>query len=135
MMVLRTFNVKEEKLYKEYKKIMARNNLTVGQDLNQHIAETVKNHSTGNDQFMITQWLDKNDMKAVPAFFSDNQKWKEYANKLTKREFNDLEKKALEIKFVIDQSYTDMQDTRSGKSYATEEQLEEVREQVAKACV
>ena len=134
MMVLRTFNVKEEKLYKEYKKIMARNNLTVGQDLNQHIAETVKNHSTGNDQFMITQWLDKNDMKAVPAFFSDNQKWKEYANKLTKREFNDLEKKANEIGYVIDQSYKDMQDTRSGKSYATEKELEEVREQVAKAC-
>ena len=82
MMVLRTFNVKEEKLYKEYKKIMARNNLTVGQDLNQHIAETVKNHSTGNDQFMITQWLNESDMKAVPAFFSDNKKWKEYANKL-----------------------------------------------------
>ena len=134
MMVLRTFNVKEEKLYKEYKKIMARNNLTVGQDLNQHITETVKNHSTGNDQFMITQWLDKNDMKAVPAFFSDNQKWKEYANKLTKREFNDLEKKVREIGYVIDQSYKDMQDVRSGKSYATEKELEEVREQVRKAC-
>ena len=113
---------------------MARNNLTVGQDLNQHIAETVKNHTTGNDQFMITQWLNESDMKAVPAFFSDNKKWKEYANKLTKREFNDLEKKAMEIKFVIDQSYTDMEATRSGKSYATEEELEEVREQVAKVC-
>ena len=133
-MVLRSFNVNEIKLYKEYKKIMARNNVTVGQDLNQHIAETVKNHSTGNDQFLIDQWIDEKDMKAVPAFFSDNQKWKEYANKLTKREFNDLEKKANEIGYVIDQSYKDMQDTRSGKSYATEKELEEVREQVAKAC-
>ena len=134
-MVLRTFNVKEEELYKEYKKIMARNGTSVTKDLNGHITETVKNHSTGNDQFMITQWLDKNDMKAVPAFFSDNQKWKEYANKLNKREFNDLEKKVREIGYVIDQSYKDMQDVRSGKSYATEEELEEVREQVAKACV
>ena len=113
---------------------MARNNVTVGQDLNQHIAETVKNHTTGNDQFLIDQWIDEKDMKAVPAFFSDNQKWKEYANKLTKREFNDLEKKANEIGYVIEQSYTDMHDKRSGKSYATEEELEEVREQVAKAC-
>ena len=134
MMVLRTFNVINEEVYKEFKKIMARNNVTVGQDLNQHIAETVKNHSTGNDQFLIDQWIDEKDMKAVPAFFSDNQKWKEYANKLTKREFNDLEKKAMEIKFVIDQSYKDMEDKRSGKSYATEKELEEVREQVAKAC-
>ena len=113
---------------------MARNNVTVGQDLNQHIAETVKNHTTGNDQFLIDQWIDEKDMKAVPAFFSDNQKWKEYANKLTKREFNDLEKKSNEIGYVIDQSYKDMEDTRSGKSYATEKELEEVREQVAKAC-
>ena len=134
MMVLRTFNVNEVKLYKEYKKIMARNNVTVGQDLNQHIAETVKNHTTGNDQFLIDQWIDEKDMKAVPAFFSDNQKWKEYANKLTKREFNDLEKKSNEIGYVIDQSYRDMYDIRSGKSYATEKELEEVREQVAKAC-
>ena len=134
MMVLRTFNVKEEKLYKEYKKIMARNNLTVGQDLNQHIAETVKNHTTGNDQFLIDQWIDEKDMKAVPAFFSDNKKWNEHADKLTKREFNDLEKKAMEIKYVIDQSYKDMQDKRSGKRYATEKELEQVREQVAKVC-
>jgi len=117
MMVLRTFNVNEEKLYKEYKKIMARNGTSVTKDLNGHIAKTVKNHTTGNDQFLIDQWVDEKDMKAVPAFFSDNQKWKEYANKLTKREFNDLEKKAMEIKWVIEQSYEDMYDTRKGERY------------------
>jgi len=102
--------------------------------LNQHIAETVKNHTTGNDQFLIDQWIDEKDMKAVPAFFSDNKKWKEHADKLTKREFNDLEKKAMEIKFVIDQSYKDMQDNRSGIRYASDKELEEVRNQVAEAC-
>ena len=116
MMVLRTFNAIEE-AYIEYKRIMTRNGITVGQDLNGHIAETVKNHSTGNDQFLIDQWVDESDMKAVPAFFSDNQKWKEYADKLTKHEFNDLEKKAMEITAVIEQSYKDMEDTRKGVRY------------------
>ena len=117
MMVLRTFNVNEEKLYKEYKKIMARNNVTVGQDLNQHIAETVKNHTTGNDQFLISQWIDEKDMKAVPAFFSDNKIWKEYADKLTKHEFYELEKKAMELDFVIKDSYKEMEDVRKGVRY------------------
>ena len=65
--------------------------------------------------------------------FSNNETWKEHANKLDKREFNDLEKKVMEIKFVIDQSYTDMQDKRQGEKYATDEELEEVRKQTEMA--
>ena len=117
MMVLRTFNVINEEVYKEFKKIMARNNLTVGQDLNQHIAETVKNHAEGNNQFPITQWIDNKDMKAVPAFFSDNRKWKEYADKLTKHEFYELEKKAMELDIIVKDSFKEMDDVRDGIRY------------------
>ena len=116
-MVLRTFNVNEEELYKEYKKIMARNGVSVTKDLNQHIAKTVKNHRTGNDQFLIDQWIDEKDMKAVPAFFSDNQKWKEYADKLTKHEFYELEKKSMELDFIVKDSFKEMEDVREGIRY------------------
>ena len=109
--------IKNKDLWRQYVAICKRNNRTVTEDLEAFIADTVKNHETGNDQFKIDQWVDNYDMKAVPALFSDNKIWKEYANKLTKREFNDLEKKVMEITSVIEQSYKDMEDTRKGVRY------------------
>jgi len=132
-MVLRTFEVEQEELYNECKKILMKNGITIKQFLNEKIKEYVKHHLTGNEQFQLTQWLDNADLKATPALFSNNETWKEHANKLDKREFNDLEKKVMEIKFVIDQSYTDMQDKRQGEKYATDEELEEVRKQTEMA--
>ena len=117
-MVLRTFEVEQEELYNECKKILMKNGITIKQFLNEKIKEYVKHHLTGNEQFQITQWLDNADLKATPALFSDNKIWKEHANKLDKHEFYLLEKKAMELKWVVEQSYDDMHDTRSGERYA-----------------
>ena len=78
---VKTFAVRDISVYEEYKKICQRNNVKISDDLYHYMLDVVKNHTTGNDQFKIDQWVDNFDMRAVPAFHSDSQTWKNYVEK------------------------------------------------------
>ena len=78
---VKTFAVRDISVYEEYKKICERNNIKMADDLYHYMLDVVKNHTTGNDQFKIDQWVDNFDMRAVPAFHSDSKTWKEYVEK------------------------------------------------------
>ena len=85
--------IKNKDLWRKYVAICKRNNRTVTDDLEAFIAETVKNHETGNDQFKITQWVDNFDMKAVPAFNSKQETWKNYVENTSTQNFDEIKLK------------------------------------------
>ena len=63
----------------------------MSEEIEAHIHEVVRNHSTGNAQFKIDQWVDHFDMRAVPAFNSNikgNESWTNYLKGTT---FENLE--------------------------------------------
>ena len=92
---IKTFAVRSEEVYQEYASICKRNGRKIADDLDSYMRDVIKNHSTGNDQFKITQWLDE-DIKAVPAFYSGHETWLKYHRKIDDKAFEDLSKQ-LEI--------------------------------------
>ena len=89
--------IKNKDLWRKYVAICKRNNRTVTEDLEAFIADTVKNHETGNDQFKIDQWVDNYDMKAVPAFNSKNETWKNYVENTSLQNFNEIKLKYVQL--------------------------------------
>ena len=85
--------IKNKDLWRKYVAICKRNNRTVSEDMEAFISETVKNHETGNEQFKIDQWVDNFDMKAVPAFNSKDETWKNYAENTSTQNFDELKLK------------------------------------------
>ena len=92
---VKTFAVRSEEVYQEYASICKRNGRKIADDLDSYMRDVIKNHSTGNDQFKITQWVNE-DIKAVPAFFSGHEIWLKYHRKIDDKSFEDLSKQ-LEI--------------------------------------
>ena len=88
---IKTFAVRSEEVYQEYASICKRNGRKIADDLDSYMRDVIKNHSTGNDQFKITQWLDE-DIKAVPAFYSGHDTWLTYLRKIDDKAYEDLSK-------------------------------------------
>ena len=88
---VKTFAVRNEKVYHEYIAICKRNGRTIADDLDAYMKDVIKNHETGNDQFKIDQWVNE-DIKAVPAFFSKAQTWLKYHEKIGDTDFEELSK-------------------------------------------
>ena len=95
--------IKNKDLWQKYVAICKRNNRTVTEDLEAFIADTVKNHETGNDQFKIDQWVDNFDMKAVPAFNSKNETWKNYVENTSLQNFNEIKSKHEQLGGIFSQ--------------------------------
>jgi len=98
--------IKNKDLWRQYVAICKRNNRTVTEDLEAFIADTVKNHETGNDQFKIDQWVDNYDMKAVPAFNSKNETWKNYVENTSLQNFNEIKLKHEQLGGIFSQIRT-----------------------------
>ena len=98
--------IKNKDLWQKYVAICKRNNRTVTEDLEAFIADTVKNHETGNDQFKIDQWVDNYDMKAVPAFNSKNETWKNYVENTSLQNFNEIKLKHEQLGGIFSQIKT-----------------------------
>ena len=82
----------DDKIHNEYMAILKRNGRKLKEDLTAYELDTIKNHTTGNDQFKIDQWVDNYDMKAVPAFNSMKKTWQNYAKNTNYTNFKELEK-------------------------------------------
>ena len=89
-MSLKTFAVRDEQVYSEYTAILKRNQRKIADDLDAYMRDVIKNHSTGNDQFKIDQWVSESDMKAVPAFNSKRETWINYLPKLNPNELDEF---------------------------------------------
>ena len=105
-MSLKTFAVRDEQVYSEYTAILKRNQRKIADDLDAYMRDVIKNHSTGNDQFKIDQWVSESDMKAVPAFNSKRETWQKYLPKLNPKELDEfkiqLEKISKSIPLTIE---------------------------------
>ena len=105
---LKTFTVRSDEVYNEYKKICVRNNTKISDDLDRYMRDVIKNHSTGNDQMKIEQWVDNSNMKAVPAFNSKRETWTNYISKINPKELDEfklqLEKISRSIPLTIENS-------------------------------
>tara|TARA_B100000809_G_C14845305_1_gene426288 strand:- start:199 stop:672 length:474 start_codon:yes stop_codon:yes gene_type:complete len=88
--------VKDE-IHKKYMAILKRNGRSLRDDLTAYELDTIKNHETGNDQFKIDQWVDNYDMKAVPAFNSKNETWKNYVENTSLQNFNEIKLKYVQL--------------------------------------
>jgi len=87
---LKTFSVRSDEVYQEYVKICKRNGRKIADDLDSYMRDVIKNHSTGNDQMKIEQWVDNSNMKAVPAFNSKRETWINYLPKLNPKELDEF---------------------------------------------
>ena len=105
-MSLKTFSVRSDEVYQEYVKICKRNGRKIADDLDSYMRDVIKNHSTGNDQMKIEQWVDNSNMKAVPAFNSKRETWINYLPKLNPKELDEfklqLEKISKSIPLTIE---------------------------------
>ena len=97
--------VKDE-IHKKYMAILKRNGRSLRDDLTAYELDTIKNHETGNDQFKLTQWVDNYDMKAVPAFNSKNETWKNYVENTSLQNFNEIKLKHEQLGGIFSQIKT-----------------------------
>ena len=100
-MSLKTFAVRDEQVYSEYTAILKRNQRKIADDLHAYMLDVIKNHSTGNDQFKIDQWVSESDMKAVPAFNSKTETWQKYVEKINPKERQELKTQLDKIDSII----------------------------------
>ena len=107
-MSLKTFTVRNDEVYQEYTAILRRNQRKIADDLDAYMRDVIKNHSTGNDQMKIEQWVDNSNMKAVPAFNSKRETWTNYISKINPKELDEfklqLEKISRSIPLTIENS-------------------------------
>ena len=88
---IRTFAVRSIKVYDEWKKILVKNGVKIADKMDEDMRLYIKQHGKGNEQFQITQFVDKN-MRACPAFWSSHNTWLEYMKKIDDKEFESLSK-------------------------------------------
>jgi len=113
----KTFAVRSEEIYEKYKAICIRNGRKISDDLDAYMKDVVKNHETGNDQFLLTQWVDEADMQAVPAFFTDNKKIREYYVNQSDEELNKIEVKIQEYEAVLKKARMIKENSFDGKGH------------------
>ena len=117
MSLTKTFAIRSEEVYEKYKAICIRNGRKISDDLDAYMKDVVKNHETGNDQFLLTQWVDEADMQAVPAFFTDNKKIREYYVNQSPEELNKIEVKIAEYERVLAKARMIKENSFDGKGH------------------
>lgn len=88
-MVLRTFEADKES-YDDFKSLCAKENVHVGDKINEFIKEYNKIHGDGNPAYTLDQFVDNPGMKAVPAFFRNREDWQIYIENLPEKEAQEL---------------------------------------------
>ncbi len=88
-MVLRTFETEEE-LYSSFKSLCAKENVNVGDKINELMKKYYKEHGDGNPAFTLDQFVEDSGMKAVPAFFRTIEDWDKYLYDLPSSEVKEI---------------------------------------------
>jgi hypothetical protein len=113
----KTFAIRSEEIYEKYKAICIRNGRKISDDLDAYMKDVVKNHETGNEQFLLTQWVDEADMQAVPAFFTENKKIRGYYVGQSDEELNKIEVKLQEYAAVLKKARMIKENSFDGKGH------------------
>jgi len=113
----KTFAIRSEEIYEKYKAICVRNGRKISDDLDAYMKDVVKNHETGNEQFLLTQWVDEADMQAVPAFFTDNRKWRDYLVQRSPDDLKKVEVKLDELKRIQQKAEMIKENSFDGKGH------------------
>lgn len=72
--VMRSFEAEKE-AYQQFKAILAKDGIDVGEKLNQFIKKFNKEFGDGNPGFSLDQFINNEKMKAVPAVFRRKEDW------------------------------------------------------------
>jgi len=98
MNIVLSFSFKGEKegVVEEFKKIAKREGKDKSKVLVELIEEYVKVHSSGNPTFTLEQFQDPS-FQAVPAYYSDQQKWVNHYKNSNDRDRTNLRVKAMNI--------------------------------------
>ena len=96
--IVTSFSYKEEKesMVEEFDRIARREGKGKSELLVQLIEEYVKVHSSGNPTFTLEQFQDP-EFQAVPAYYSDQQKWVNHYKNSNDRDRTNLRVKAMNI--------------------------------------
>ena len=78
-------------LLNRFKKIAGREETSMTDLLTNFMKEYIKQHGDGNPSFELTQWIDNEDFKVVPALWSKVENWNKYLSGCTKQELENLE--------------------------------------------
>lgn len=89
-MVLRTFETEKE-LYQKFKALCAKEDVDIGDKINELIAKEVKEHGDGNPAYEITHWFNNPNMMAVPALFRNETDWSSYYQKIDEKQYNNMD--------------------------------------------
>jgi ribbon-helix-helix CopG family protein len=84
----------EEAEKKLFKGIAKREHKSESELLRRIIAQYIKDHGAGNDNFTVDNWLEDPNFQVVPALFSDREKWINYYK-------NSSEKDRTQLRIVV----------------------------------
>jgi len=79
--VMRSFEA-EKDAYQEFKAILAKDGIDVGEKLNEMIKQFIKDFGDGNPGFSLDQFFENDAMLAVPAVFRSREDWLEWVLKI-----------------------------------------------------
>jgi hypothetical protein len=97
----RTVNISftlDSSLLEPLDQICHRERLSRSEVVNDKIEKFVKEHLSGNDTYQITNWQEDPEFQAVPAFFSDKEKWKNHFINSDQKDRTTLNMKVMELK-------------------------------------
>ncbi len=103
-MVLRTFEAEKES-YDSFKSLCIKENVNVGDKINEFIKKYNKEHGDGNPAFTMDQFIEDPGMKAVPAFFRHRDDWQIYIENLPKKEVQEILWQAQAINSLADKKF------------------------------
>ena len=98
MTIIKTisFGKEKESIFLEFQKIALREGKDTSKMIVHLMEEYVKIHSSGNPSFTIDQFQDPS-FQAVPAYYSDQQKWVNHYKNSNDRDRTNLRVKAMNI--------------------------------------
>lgn len=79
--VMRSFEAEKE-AYQEFKAILAKDGIDVGEKLNQFIKKFNQEFGDGNPGYTLDQFCENDMMLAVPAVFRSKEDWLEWVLKI-----------------------------------------------------
>jgi len=91
-----SFPLEKKGIMEEFRKIANREGINQSRLLVSLVEKYVKEHSDGNPSFTIDQFQDPS-FQAVPAYYSDQQKWVNHYKNSNDRDRTNLRVKAMNI--------------------------------------
>ena len=96
----KTISVKSEEDWKEYLKIARREGKSLSSIITEKLEEYRKVHGKGNPVYVLDNWVENSNFKAVPATLESWEKWVKFCQNTSDETLKELEYKGMMIQII-----------------------------------